>query len=108
MPAERPPRRSHRPSLAAIKADITATDLAEVDLPVLVLFGTGSPEAHRTAARQLARVVPGARLVEIADCGHVVYAERPGEFARAVTDFGAEIDALTSPAQRASLRGAVR
>ena len=40
--------------------------------------------------------LPDARFVELEDCGHVTYAERPEEFASAVAAFAAEIDLATA------------
>ena len=31
------------------------------------------------AGHQLAAVIPGARVVELADCGHMMMAEKPDE-----------------------------
>jgi pimeloyl-ACP methyl ester carboxylesterase len=42
------------------------------------------PLAH---GRRYAELIPGARLVEVPDCGHALYFERPAEFADIVTDF---------------------
>lgn len=69
-------------------------DLGEVTgiaLPALVIAGTDSHPALRAIAATLARALPDARFAELAGSGHVTYAERPDEFARAVAAFAAEV-----------------
>jgi 3-oxoadipate enol-lactonase len=75
---------------------ITRDDIAGIDVPALVVAGTDSHPALRTAARALASWLPDARYLEL-DCGHVTYAERPEHFARAVAAFASE--AVPSPTQ---------
>jgi 3-oxoadipate enol-lactonase len=87
--------------------DVTADDLAGVTLPVLVLAGDRSHPSLRSVAHRLAAALPDARFVELADCGHVTYAEQPDAFAGAVSVFAAEIDSRTTRAtsgDRASAR----
>jgi len=79
--------------------DVTAEDLAAVSVPTLVITGSTSHPSFRSIARQLAAAFPDARFVELEGSGHVTYAERPDEFANAVSVFAAELDqraALTS------------
>ena len=46
----------------------------------------------RAVAHRVAAALPDARLIELADCGHVTYAEQPEAFAHAVSTFAAELD----------------
>jgi pimeloyl-ACP methyl ester carboxylesterase len=69
-------------------------DASGIALPCLVIGGTESHPALRAIAATLARALPDARFIELAGSGHVTYAERPDEFARAVTAFASEV---TSP-----------
>lgn len=71
---------------------MTAADLATVTTPALVIAGTTSHPAFGSVARRLAAALPNARFVQLEDCGHVTYAERPAEFAHAVSVFAAELD----------------
>lgn len=64
-------------------------DTARIALPSLVIAGTESHPALRAIAAALASALPDARFTELAGSGHVTYAERPDEFARAVADFAA-------------------
>lgn len=77
---------------------ITETDIAAIDVPVLVIAGANSHPALRTGAETLASWLPDARLLEL-DCGHVTYAERPTDFARAVAAFAGEVAAPSASRQ---------
>jgi 3-oxoadipate enol-lactonase len=81
------------PSLA-----VAAADLAAVTVPALVIAGTTSHPALRSVAHRLAAALPDARFVELADCGHVTYAEQPDQFAHAVSVFAAELGRRTAAA----------
>ena len=81
--------------LRAPSLDVTASDLAAVTLPTLVIAGDTSHPALRSIAHRLAAALADARFIELADCGHVTYAEQPDMFARAVAAFASE---LTAPA----------
>ena len=76
--------------------DISAVELSALAIPTLVVTGDTSHPALRSVAHRLADAVPDARLVELAGCGHVTYAEQPDAFARAVATFAAEIDRRTA------------
>lgn len=71
---------------------VSTSDLAALAVPTLVITGDTSHPALQSVARQLAAAVPDARLVEIADCGHVTYAEQPVAFAHAVATFATELE----------------
>jgi 3-oxoadipate enol-lactonase len=68
-----------------------AADTAGIDLPCLVIAGTESHPALQAIAAALARSLPDARFIELEGSGHVTYAEKPDEFARAVAAFATEI-----------------
>ena len=80
--------------------DVTAGDLSATVVPALIIAGTTSHPALRSVAHQLAAALPDARFVELADCGHVTYAEQPDRFAHAVSVFAAELDRRTATAPR--------
>lgn len=75
--------------------DVTAEDLVAVTVPTLVVAGSESHRSLRSIAHQLAAALPDARFVELESSGHVTYAERPDEFANAVSVFAAELDQRT-------------
>jgi pimeloyl-ACP methyl ester carboxylesterase len=69
---------------------ITEDVIARIEVPTLVVAGTTSHPALRTAAATLAHRLPDARYLEL-DCGHVTYAEQPDQFARGVAAFASEL-----------------
>lgn len=79
--------------LRAPKANISAADLSEIDLPVIVVSGSASVPQHRELARILADSLARARFLELPECGHVTYAEQPELFADALRTFAGELDA---------------
>jgi pimeloyl-ACP methyl ester carboxylesterase len=78
--------------LRAPSLDVTPADLATVTVPALVIAGDSSHPAFPSIARRLAAALADARFVELADCGHVAYAEQPHAFAHALTVFAAELE----------------
>jgi 3-oxoadipate enol-lactonase len=74
---------------------ITAEDLSRITIPVLVLAGEVTHPSLRSVADRLAGALPDARFVELEGSGHVTYAERPDDFAEAVSVFAAELDRRT-------------
>jgi 3-oxoadipate enol-lactonase len=73
--------------------EVADHDLRAMTLRVLVLAGDSSHPSLRSVAHRLAAALPDARFVELADCGHVTYAEQPDAFTNAVSVFATEIDA---------------
>jgi 3-oxoadipate enol-lactonase len=78
--------------LDAPSLDVTAAELAAVTVPTLVIAGDASHPTLRSIAHQLAAALPDARFIELADCGHVTYAEQPDAFGHAVAVFAVELD----------------
>ena len=66
---------------------IAPTDLAQIGVPSLVMRGSESHPMFRAIVGILAERLPSAELVELEDCRHVTYAEKPAEFAAAVASF---------------------
>jgi proline iminopeptidase len=58
--------------------------LAEITVPTLVIVGRHDWVCLPAGSRALAKGIPHARLVEIADAGHFPFAEEPGAFQAAV------------------------
>jgi 2-succinyl-6-hydroxy-2,4-cyclohexadiene-1-carboxylate synthase len=50
-------------------------------MPVLVVVGA-LDEKFTAIAERMTALIPGATLVVVADAGHVVHLEQPGEFVR--------------------------
>ena len=64
-------------------------ELGQVVCPVLVLTGE-KDAANRKAARELAGLLPGAKVREIPGAGHEVNRDAPGELAAAIREFCAD------------------
>ncbi len=61
--------------------------LAEIRVPTLAIHGARDRLVPPAAARWLAAQLPAARLVEIADAGHVPFLSHPDIFARQLSGF---------------------
>jgi 3-oxoadipate enol-lactonase len=61
--------------------------VAAIDVPTLVIVGSEDKVTPPALSEALARMIPGARLVEIAEAGHLTNIERPEEFNAAVDAF---------------------
>jgi pimeloyl-ACP methyl ester carboxylesterase len=79
-----------------------------ISVPALVIAGDASHPALRSIARRLAAGLPDARFIELADCGHVTYAEQPEAFAEVASTFAAELDRRVAIATGQVLPGAGR
>jgi 3-oxoadipate enol-lactonase len=76
---------------AAAAVALGNTDLREqlgaIQVPTLVIHGEYDRVVPPETGRQLAESIPGARLVVIANAGHVSNQEQPAAFNAAVRDF---------------------
>ena len=61
--------------------------LPEIDCPTLVIVGSSDAISTPDEMRTIARAIPRARFVEIADCGHMSPMERPAELIAAILEF---------------------
>jgi pimeloyl-ACP methyl ester carboxylesterase len=66
--------------------------LPSITVPTLCVVGSEDAITPPTEAQQLAAAIPGAELVEIPRCGHLVPMEDPTAFARALGAFWARLD----------------
>lgn len=76
-----------RGQLAAIAGHDTRARLAELKMPVLVVHGEEDRLVPPARARELAERIPGARLVLIPECGHVLTTDAEEEAAGALLGF---------------------
>jgi len=67
--------------------NVTVEDLAAVRLPILAILGLDSDPFLQSTPRIIRSSVPSAELIELANCGHVTYAEQPDAFAATVRTF---------------------
>jgi len=70
----------------ARRPDVTGS-LDRIDCPTLVVVGESDALSTPEEMSTLARSIPGARFVEIADSGHMSPMENPAEFNAALLDF---------------------
>jgi 3-oxoadipate enol-lactonase len=76
--------------LKTLEASVTqdrAAPLERLRMPTLVVTSDEDRLYPPALAREMARRIPGAELVEIAGAGHITNIERPEAFNRAVLDF---------------------
>lgn len=98
LPNERPG--AFERVLGHVMGELRAYDWREdargLEVPTLVVHGASDHVAPVNGAREWTKVLPEARLVEIEDAGHLLWAERPRRVRTAVRRF------LTSPGGRES------
>lgn len=72
--------------------------LAESSVPLLISTGSESPELERSAAHELARRLPAARLTVLPDAGHIPHRTHTDIYATMLIDFieGASITTTMS------------
>lgn len=73
--------------LAAWGKDDATDDLAKIEAPTLVVVGDDDQIAPLDRARRLQHGIRGAKLVTVADAGHLAPLEKPTEVAAAIADF---------------------
>ena len=59
----------------------------ELRMPTLILMGSGDIADNQAIAGALVMAIPGAVRVVVPDAGHLMYLEKPGEFASLVSTF---------------------
>lgn len=82
---------------AIAAAESLSARLGEVTQPTLVLIGDSDDRTIPEHARELARDIPGAQVVELQDVGHTLPLEAPAETAQALRSFVEKVSA-TLPA----------
>lgn len=76
--------------------------LAKIAVPALVLHGEADPVVPCENGRRVAARIPGARLVQLADVGHLVAAEATERLAELIEDFLSGDDATGTDAPSSS------
>ena len=64
---------------------------AAIDVPALILVGDEDGITPQGLSEELARLIPGSRLVRIANAGHLANAEQPQAFNSAIESFLAQL-----------------
>jgi len=78
---------SYRLQLEAIYKHDTYDRLHQIQTPTLVLTGKEDLLVPPENSRLLADAIPGARLIEFDDAGHIFFAEKADEVNRALSEF---------------------
>jgi len=81
------PKSSYLLQLGAVMQHETADRLQQISHPTLVLTGTEDTLVDPGNSRLIASRIPGARLLEFEDTGHVFFTEKAAEVNRALIDF---------------------
>jgi pimeloyl-ACP methyl ester carboxylesterase len=82
------------PALKALADYPLREELAEVEVPTLIVWGDADPLVGVSHAKELESLIPGSRAVVYERTGHVVMAERPERFNADVDEFLAGDSAL--------------
>jgi 3-oxoadipate enol-lactonase len=84
------PRVRYTDLLACSNIDLRES-IGKIDKPTLILAGADDQLTPVAAAEGIKSAVRGAQLKVIADAGHIIPCERPGEFNAAILQFLAEL-----------------
>jgi 3-oxoadipate enol-lactonase len=86
MNAPTPPHVFAR-QMAAIMASDRYEQLREIHVPTLVIHGDADPLVPPANGELIGQRIPGAKLLTLRNCGHLVMWEQPRELSAAVSDF---------------------
>jgi pimeloyl-ACP methyl ester carboxylesterase len=81
------------PKVQATEPNLSAADLARVEVPVLSLLGEHDEFITRAHAEYIAASIPGARFQLLTEVSHFAPLQHPDMFNRAILDFLAELRA---------------
>lgn len=81
------PKSSYLLQLGAVMKHETIDRLSGITHPTLVMTGTEDTLVAPANSRMIAERIPGARLLEFEDTGHVFFTEKPDEVNRVLIDF---------------------
>jgi pimeloyl-ACP methyl ester carboxylesterase len=91
---------SYRAAMAAIVRFDVRRRLGVIRCPTLVVMGQRDRTVPRAAGEQLAREIPGARSLIVADSGHATPMDQAAAFNAAVLGFLTEVEQRARSAQR--------
>lgn len=84
------PKSSYLLQLGAVMKHETIDRLSQITHPTLVMTGTEDTLVAPANSRMIAERIPGARLIEFEDTGHVFFTEKPDQVNRVLIDFFGE------------------
>ncbi len=76
-------------AIASLLESPMTPELARLDVPTLAIVGENDQVAGVGGTVKLSRVIPGARLVIVKDCGHGVIGQAPDVFREALEELAA-------------------
>jgi 3-oxoadipate enol-lactonase len=88
---------------AAIAGHDTRRDLGRLSMPALVLHGADDRLVPPSAGRELAELIPGARIELLPDCGHVLTTDCEREAAKAILGFFDQVESRPAGVAKAPL-----
>jgi pimeloyl-ACP methyl ester carboxylesterase len=86
------PKTSYLLQLGAVMMHDTFDRLPQITHPTLVLTGTEDTLVDPDNSRMIAGRIPGARLIEFEQAGHVFFTEKAEEVNRTLIDFFGEVE----------------
>jgi pimeloyl-ACP methyl ester carboxylesterase len=81
--------------LTAMQAMDLRDGIAEIEVPVVVMTGSRDLLTPPGRSRELARVIPGARLVSLQGYGHTLPLEAPDQIANEVAELAGTVASTT-------------
>ena len=91
-----PPRKADATSGFASGEGPKADELARMKTPTLLIVGKEDAVFPPYIMEAAHKLIPGARLETVPDCGHSVYFEHPEVFNRLVSEFIAEVEGVSA------------
>jgi pimeloyl-ACP methyl ester carboxylesterase len=76
-----------RPTLVRVVNEDWRAALAELRVPVLLVWGSADTEVPMRVAEEAMEILPDARLVTLEGAGHFPFLDQPEDFARVVGEF---------------------
>jgi 3-oxoadipate enol-lactonase len=107
MMSECPPETRLDAPRVLVGLDLTH-ELPKVRVPTLVIGGTADVLTPPFEARQMARLIPGARLELLQGAGHMLMLERTEEVDQLIADFAREVQGAQTWLPHARPEGSVR
>ncbi len=86
---------TRRDAVAALAGLDLTGQLAEIDVPTLIICGTSDLITPIAESRRMARRIPGAELVEVPGGGHMLMFERTAVIDAAITEFAHRVQGAT-------------
>ena len=67
--------------------DVPVFNIGHITQPTLIIHGTEDAIVSVESSRELNKLIPGSKLVELSGCGHVPTMTRPREVYEAISNY---------------------